>query len=163
MIIRPETDKDHQAIFDLTQAAFADQPHSDGTEGPIINQLRKDGDLVLSLVAETRLGLLGHIAFSPVQVGNETDGLFAIGPVSVRPEHQGVGIGKTLIEDGIARLNDAKAIFLVGDPAYYERFGFKGDCGLTYGDLPPAYVQTLSLDGQTRQGEIIYAPGFSAT
>ncbi|MEM7730046.1 MAG: N-acetyltransferase [Pseudomonadota bacterium] len=160
MIIRPERPEDAPAIFTLTQATFADMPFSQGKEGPIVNGLRDDGDLLLSLVAEEDGCIVGHIAFSPVTVDGERDGLYGLGPVCADPERRRQGIGSALIREGLARLNDAKAVFLVGDPAYYSRFGFVGDCGLTHGDVPPRAVQGLFLDGRERTGEIVYAPAF---
>ena len=160
MIIRPERPGDEAAIFALTQAAFADRPFSNGTEGPIVDRLRADGDLVLSLVAERQGRIVGHIAFSPVTVSGERQGLYGLGPVCADPTLRGQGIGSALIREGLARLADARAVFLVSDPAYYARFGFVGDCGLRHGDVPARAVQTLCLDGQPRQGEIRYAPAF---
>ncbi|MGB6229178.1 MAG: N-acetyltransferase [Litorimonas sp.] len=162
MIVRAERPGDEAAIFDLTQAAFAPMPFSGGTEGPIIDALRRDGDLVLSLVAEADAAIVGHIAFSPVTVSGESRGLYGLGPVSAHPERQRQGIGSALIREGLSRLPDARAVFLVGDPAYYSRFGFVGDCGLTHGSVPPHAVQGLFLDGRARSGEIRYAPGFAA-
>lgn len=160
MNVRLEQSSDAAAIFALTQAAFAEMPFSNGTEGPIINALRRDGDLTVSLVAEENGTLIGHIAFSPVTVSGERDKLYGLGPVSAAPDRQRQGIGSALIRKGMAHLPNAKAIFLIGDPGYYSRFGFLGDIGLTHGDVPSAYVQALFLDGQSRTGEIQYAPGF---
>ena len=160
MIIRPETADDIEAIFKLTQAAFAPMPFSDGSEGPIINQLRQEGDLLLSLVAEIDREIVGQISFSPITLNDETDGLYGLGPVSAHPDRQKQGIGSALILEGIERLGDAKAIFLIGNPNYYSRFGFIGDCGLTYGEVPTEYVQGLFLDGKPRVGELQYAPAF---
>ena len=160
MILRPETSDDIEAIFDLTQAAFATMPYSDGSEGSIINRLRQDGDLILSLVAEIDGQIVGQISFSPISLGDESAGLYGLGPVSAHPDRQKQGIGSALIAEGIAQLTDAKAIFLIGDPNYYGRFGFTGDCGLSYGDVPAEYVQGLSLDGKSRVGALCYAPAF---
>ncbi len=66
MLIRPETPDDIDAIRDLTAAAFASMPYSDGTEPELIDRLRADGDLHLSLVACDGDALIGHVAFSPV-------------------------------------------------------------------------------------------------
>ncbi|MEL6687744.1 MAG: N-acetyltransferase [Pseudomonadota bacterium] len=160
MIIRPETIDDIEAIFHLTQAAFATMPYSDGSEGPIINHLRKDGHLLLSLVVDHEGEIVGQISFSPIALNGEMDGLYGLGPVSAHPDRQKQGIGSALIQEGISRLRDAKAIFLIGDPNYYSRFNFIGDCGLTYGEVPPEYVQGLFLDDNSRTGELQYVPAF---
>ncbi|MGB3456008.1 MAG: N-acetyltransferase [Litorimonas sp.] len=160
MRLRDESPADRPAIFALAQAAFAPMPFSSGTEGPIVDRLRKDGDLTVSLVAEDAGTLVGHIALSPVTVEGESDGLYGLGPVSVRPDRQRQGIGSALIREALSRLPDAKAVVLIGDPAYYSRFGFEGGCGLSYGQTPAAYVQGLFLDGTPRRGAICYAPAF---
>jgi putative acetyltransferase len=160
MIIRSETPADIDAIHDLTQAAFAPMPFSGGTEGPIIKALRADGDLTVSLVAEEDGKIVGHIALSPVTVNGEADGLYGLGPVSAHPDRQRQGIGSALIREALSRLPDAKAVFLVGDPNYYSRFGFIADCGLTHGEVPARAVQGLFLDERPRTGEIVYSPGF---
>ena len=161
MIIRPEQPGDIETIHALTQAAFADMPFSSGTEGPIIKALREDGDLTLSLVAEENGEIVGHIAFSPVTIDGESDGLFGLGPVCAHPERRGEGIGSALVREGLSRLGGAKAVVLIGDPGYYSRFGFEGDCGLTYGEVPARAVQALFLDGNRRAGAIRYSPGFN--
>ncbi len=83
--LRPETPGDEKTIYKLTKAAFADMPFSEGDEQHLINGLRKDGDLTLSLVAEDATRIVGHIAFSPVEIEDGTPGWFDLGPVSVWP------------------------------------------------------------------------------
>lgn len=129
MFIRPERPDDKQTIHDLTIAAFEPTPFSDGSEAPIITKLRNDGDLTVSLVAVRGGDIVGHVAFSPVTVGVESDGWYGLGPVSVWPDKQRQGIGSALINEGLAILkaNGAKGGVLIGDPAYYGRFGFRSD------------------------------------
>ncbi len=162
MIIRGEQPGDIAAIYAVTQAAFAPMPFSSGTEGPIIERLREDGDLTISLVADDAGEIVGHVAFSPVSIAGEVDRLYGLGPVCAEPSRKNSGIGTMLIKEGLSRLRalDAKACVLVGDPNYYARFGFVGDSGLTHGSVPSPAVQGLWLDGRPRVGEIVYAPGF---
>ena len=68
MIIRDEKNSDLAHINALTKAAFASVAYSDGTEAHIVNRLRNEGDLALSLVAEETGRLLGHVAFSRVTI-----------------------------------------------------------------------------------------------
>ena len=122
MIIRPERDSDIDAIFNVTQAAFENHPYSAGTEQYIVNALRAAKALSLSLVAEVDGQVIGHIAFSPVTISDGTDNWYGIGPVSVLPEFQKKGCGKSLINEGLALLktSGAQGCVLVGDPKYYE-------------------------------------------
>ena len=160
--IRPEAPGDEAAIYALTEAAFADMPFSDGDEQDLVNRLRADGDLTLSLVAEDVERIVGHIAFSPVTISHGTSGWYGLGPVSVWPELHHKGIGGALIKRGIADMRQmgAKGIALLGSNEYYPRFGFKHEPQLNYPGAPPEYFQCLVLDGELPRGEVSYAPGF---
>lgn len=72
--LRPEKPADRRAILEMTQAAFSEKSFSCGTEAPIIDQLRDDGDLSLSLIAMVGDELSGHVAFSPALIGDASDG-----------------------------------------------------------------------------------------
>ncbi|ESZ61562.1 N-acetyltransferase [Mesorhizobium sp. M0062] len=162
MFIRPERPDDKQTIHDLTIAAFEPTPFSDGSEAPIITKLRNDGDLTVSLVAVRGGDIVGHVAFSPVTVGVESDGWYGLGPVSVWPDKQRQGIGSALINEGLAILktNGAKGCVLIGDPAYYGRFGFRSDGNLSYQELPAQYVQSLPFQSEPATGQLKFSPAF---
>lgn len=159
---RPEERADQREIFAITQAAFNGKRYSNDTEAPIIDQLRKDGDLTISLVAIIAGDIVGHIAFSPAAIGDELNGWYGVGPVSVTPRFQRQGIGQSLMKAGLDKLKaqNANGCVLVGDPNYYGRFGFEGDCGLTYGDTSPYYVQRLAFGRVEPTGEVRFAPAF---
>ena len=165
--IRLERSGDEMAISALTTAAFEKAPHADGNEAEIVERLRADGDLALSLVATNAdEAIVGQITFSPVRIttsyGTVTNGWYGLGPVSVIPTNQNTGIGALLIDRGIAEMvaRKAKGIVLLGDPAYYARFGFAPDSRLTYSAAAPEYFQTLPLAGDVPTGEVAYAPAF---
>lgn len=164
MLIRSETPADQRAIFDVTQAAFRGHPHSEQTEAYIVQALRAAGALTLSLVAELDARVVGHAAFSPVQISDGSPSWFGLGPVSVDPAHQGRGIGTALIEHGLARLQarGAAGCVLVGEPAYYGRFGFRPEPGLlVLPDMPPTHFLALTF-GAPARGTVTYHPGFAA-
>ncbi|MEM6476488.1 MAG: N-acetyltransferase [Pseudomonadota bacterium] len=160
--IRPEAPGDEATIFTLTDEAFRPMPFSDGDEPELVNALRRDGDLTLSLVAEDAERIVGHIAFSPVTISDGAQDWYGLGPVSVWPELQRTGIGSALINRGIADLRalDAKGIVLLGSNEYYPRFGFKCEPQLTYSGGPAEYFQALLLDGELPSGEVTFAPAF---
>lgn len=161
--VRPERAGEEAAVCALTTAAFAGKPYSDGSEAAIVERLRADGDLALSLVAESASGeIVGHAAFSPVTIEDAKGGWFGLGPVSVVPIRQRAGIGSMLIRAGLERLRDqtAQGVVVLGNPAYYRRFGFAHDPALRYPGPPPEYFQALSFGGHTPQGEVRYAPAF---
>jgi putative acetyltransferase len=164
MDIRHELPPDQQAISRLTASAFAPMAYSDGSEPAIIDRLRKDGDLTLSLIAVVGGEIVGHIAFSPVLIGGNDRGWFGLGPVSVAIEKQRRGIGSALITSGLdwLRSQGANGCVLVGDPVYYRRFGFISDGKISYGGLPNELVQWVSFDGTSPAGVLIYRPAFAA-
>tara|TARA_R110002110_G_scaffold9559_5_gene47029 strand:+ start:130 stop:672 length:543 start_codon:yes stop_codon:yes gene_type:complete len=162
MLIRTETPDDIDAIRDLTAAAFAPMPYCDGTEPEMIDRLRADDDLHLSLIAIDGEVLIGHVAFSPARLPIPGK-WFALGPISVAPARQRTGIGTALIETGLAELRGmgAAGCVLIGDPAYYARFGFRSDPGLAAGDVPRVNVMGLSFTGPPPTGAIRFAPGLT--
>lgn len=162
MEIREEAPGDEETIFALTQRAFDGMAFSDGTEPYIIDKLRADGDLALSLVAVEAGKIIGHIAISPVTISDGARGWFGLGPVSVWPDRQRAGIGSTLIRRAIADLRErsAKGIVLLGSNDYYPRFGFRHEPQLRYPGPPAQYFQCLLLDGQLPSGEVQYTPAF---
>ena len=159
--IRDERPGDFVAIAALTQAAFRDAEHSDGTEPAIVERLRTDGDLTLSLVAEDG-ELLGHAAFSPVTVSDGSTGWYGLGPVSVSPHRQREGIGSALIRVGLERLRvgGASGCVVLGDPAWYGRLGFRHNPRLAYPGPPPEYFQMLAFGDGVPVGTVRYAPAF---
>ena len=111
----------------MTEIAFRDMPYADGDEQDVIERLRSAGALTISLVAIFEREIVGHIAFSPTNVGDSTHPWFALGPVSVFPTHQRQGIGSSLIERGLSEIRELGALgcILTGNPEYYRRFGFE--------------------------------------
>lgn len=162
--IRPEAPGDEAAIYDLVARAFAPMPFSGGDEQGLVNALRDAGDLALSLVAVTPDGtVIGHVGFSPVTIDHKACGWFQMAPVSVTPELQNQGIGSALIRAGIGQLRSdgAGGIAVVGNPVYYERFGFAVLDGLAPESAHDAqYFRAQVLAGETPQGTLRYAPAF---
>lgn len=160
--IRRERPGDEAEIRRVTTEAFAGHPHSDGTEPDIVDALRRDGDLALSLVAESDGVAIGHAAFSQAMLSTGEPGWFALGPVSVDPQSQRRGTGRALIEAGLAQLRERGAcgIVVVGDPAYYARFGFLRDTPLGVSDPLSAYFQVLAFGGSIPCATVTFARAF---
>ncbi|HEU5435528.1 MAG TPA: N-acetyltransferase [Telluria sp.] len=147
-MVRAEQAGDEAAISAVHRAAFAGQPYSNQLEHRIVERLRERGKLVLSLVSVNESGeVAGHVAFSPVLVDGADLGWVGLGPVGILPEYQRRGLGSELIETGLATLRAAGVAGCVvfGDPAYYERFGFRSGTGLSYPGAPPGYFMALSF------------------
>lgn len=163
MTIRPEQPGDEPAIHALTEAAFRNMPYSDGNEADLVDALRRDGDLALSLVAlNMDQAIVGHMAFSPVSISDGSARWYALGPCSVIPTRQHTGIGSQLIEAGLAemRARGARGVVLVGSPKYYGRFGFTCDPELVYPGAPAEYFQRLVLADGEPSGTVTFAPAF---
>lgn len=161
MIIRRETAGDVAAIRQVICAAF----EGDG-EADLVERLRADGDLILSLVAEQGGQIVGHVAFSRLSItnGSHVASGVSLAPVAVLPEMQRKGAGRALIEAGHDQLRVAgeTVVFVLGDPAYYSRFGYSVNGADSFGCVYAGpYFQWLRLSPQApAAGVIAYAPAF---
>ncbi|OIO02295.1 MAG: GNAT family N-acetyltransferase [Desulfovibrionaceae bacterium CG1_02_65_16] len=171
MLIRPEIPADIAAIREINLAAFADHPYSRQTEHLIVEALRAAGALVVSLVAQedgasrSVVGrVVGHIAFSRAAIDDSDKGWFLLGPVAVLPGLQRRGIGSALVRAGLDELRGlgAQGCVLVGDAAFYARFGFRQARGLTYPGVPQEFVLCLPLAGDEPEGEVGHHAAFEA-
>jgi putative acetyltransferase len=164
MIPRFERPADIAAIRAVTIAAFKDHPHSDQTEHRIVDRLRQTGALSISLVAEVNGQVVGHIAFSPVELSDGATDWFGLGPVSVLPAFQGQGIGGALIRKGldVLRKQAAAGCVVMGDPDLYQKFGFRNDARLVFKDCAPQYFLAQPLSCAGASGMVTYDAAFYA-
>jgi len=104
------------------------------------------------------------IAFSPVTISDKSRDWYGLGPVSVSPPFQRQGIGRSLVLEGLSSLKalGAKGCALVGDPKYYERFGFRNIPGLIHKGIPQEVFLVLSFDEKVAQGTVVFHEGFRA-
>lgn len=126
--------------------------------------MRATDALTISLVAIESGILVGHVAFSSVMIDGTDHCWFGLGPVSVKPDHQGTGIGSALIRTGLEQLRSrgAAGCVVLGDPAYYCRFGFEQDDDLRYESVPPEYFMRINFTtDDTPTGRVEYAPAFA--
>ena len=123
MKIRESVPKDREVLQKLCLAAFPDEPL-----WPLVTALL-EWEGVRSLVAEQSGSVLGHGLFTPCEVTGYEAPVALLGPLAVIPDRQRDGIGSRLIEAGIDQLTKAgfSHLFVLGDPAYYGRFGFQPD------------------------------------
>lgn len=163
--IRVEQPSDIDAIYDVTKAAFLNEVHSSHTEQFIVSALRRTGKLTVSLVALKEEELVGHLAISPVEVTSGDGGWSGLGPVSVRPDCQGQGIGSLLMRAMITRLQElgSAGCAVLGNPEFYCRFGFQHCPGLVLPGMPPEYFMALSSTGWIPRAEVEYHDSFQAT
>ena len=162
IIIRPETPADQAAIHDITKRAFAPMEYADGNEQDLIDRFRDAGALALSLVAERDGVVVGQVTFTKAFATDGSSGWYALGPVAVEPDLHRQHIGSKLIETGLAMLRerDAAGCVLVGDPAYYSRFGFRPFPDLCPEGEPAEYYQLLPLRVKAPDCVIAFHPLF---
>ncbi|MFC1515260.1 GNAT family N-acetyltransferase [Thermodesulfobacteriota bacterium] len=122
--IREEHPDDIRGVHDVNTKAFR-QPQ----EADLVDNLRRNCDQLLSLVAVVREEIVGHILFSPVLLEGNTGVIRGMGlaPMAVLPSYQRQGIGSDLVESGIAELTNRRCPFIIvlGHADYYPRFGFE--------------------------------------
>jgi putative acetyltransferase len=163
LTIREETAADAQPIAALTASAFLNAAHSSHTEHLIVEALRTAGQLALSLVAEAESVVIGHLALSPVSISDGAAGWFGLGPISVLPKHQRRGVGSQLMRAALRalRARGAAGCVVLGEPQFYQRFGFRADPDLVLPGVPAEYFQAISLDASRPRGIVTYHEAFN--
>lgn len=158
MLIREEQPADHAAVAAVIEAAF-----EGSDEAELVARLRADGSYEIALVAVVEGGIVGHVMFSPMTAPFRALGL---APLAVASAYQGHGVGSRLVNEGLerARARRWEGVFVLGDPAYYRRFGF--DPGLAKGFASVyagPHLMAMALGGElpASSGEVRYASAFA--
>ena len=155
--VRAETSADHEAVREVHRLAFASE-----VEPELVDALREAGDAVISLVAEREGRVVGHVLFSRLSAPVPA---LALAPVAVLPDLQRQGAGSLLIRGGLRQAQQGgwAAVFVVGEPAYYARFGFDVEAARGYA-CPYAgeyFMVRFLADRQPLTGEIAYPAAFA--
>ena len=160
MIIQTETTDHRAAIWQLHAAAFPSRAEAD-----LVDRLRADGDLIFSLVGIEVGQPVGHVAFSKMRAPFRALGM---APVAVDSYFRRRGVAARLIEAGLSAARDEgwDAIFVLGNPDYYRRFGFRAERAAPF-ESPYAGPHFMALalqakDSPMQTGAVSYAPAFSA-
>ena len=157
--IRIGTDSDRDDVRSIHLSAFPASERETVSTLAVALLSEDTRPETISLVAETKEAVVGHVAFSPVTLNSNNSYLgYILAPLAVRTEHQKQGTGSQLVEDGIQRLSDmgVHTVFVYGDPKYYGRFGFSVDAAESY-DPPyrlqyPFGWQAIALDMAMTEG-----------
>lgn len=127
MQIRKEEPRDYKDVYSVVKSAFSGAEHADGNEQDLVNDLREGDSFIpeLSLVAEIRGKVIGHVMFTAAKVNAEA--VIVLAPLSVLPEYQKQGVGTALIKEGhriAAKLGYPYSIVL-GSEKYYPKAGYQ--------------------------------------
>jgi putative acetyltransferase len=160
LTVRPEQPEDSGAIHALHAAAFGAN-----TEGELVDALRNEGAVVLSLVAAEQERILGHVLYSRLQIDDRDAGASALAPISVAPARQRHGIGSALIAEAHRRLRTQgeTLVLVLGEPAYYARFGFTTEAAKPFRTpYDGEYLQALRLSSDApKSGTVTYPTPFA--
>ena len=123
MTLREETFRLEAAIRVLHRKVFGRDDESN-----LIDALRKDGFITVSLVAEEMGQVVGHVLFSNIRIETQDGTMLAaaLAPIAVLAEWRNQGIASTLIQEGMemCRKRGKLAALVLGDPRFYSKFGF---------------------------------------
>jgi len=161
--IRDELPTDRAQVRAVNEAAFGRPDEAD-----LIDALRDEGAILLSLVVEVESQIAGHILFSRMSVETAQGSIAAVSlaPMAVFPGYQGEGIGSELVRRGLDRLRDQheSIVIVLGHEHYYPRFGFSSQKARRLSSpFPPEAFMALELtEGALLgiQGTVRYAAAF---
>ena len=168
LVLRREQPGDEEPTRALHDAAFGVPEGAEhSVETRILDRLRSDGDLLdaLTLVAELGGEVVGHVVCSRASMGEGPS--VALGPIAVRPDHQGQGVGSALVA-AVLVTADSRAepsVVLLGDPGWYAHFGFETAAAHGIGSPGPwqdRYFQVKRLQAWRPElaGPFRYPPAF---
>ncbi len=151
-MVREEQPGERQQVRIVNEGAFGRLDEAD-----LVDRLRLEGAVLLSLVAEVENQIIGHLLFSRMTVETATGPVagVSLAPMAVLPDHQGRGVGTRLVRHGLAVLRDRGecTVMVLGHKGYYPRFGFSTEKarGLI-SPFPPESFMALELSGGALEG-----------
>lgn len=145
LLIRDEQPTDAKQVREVNEAAFGRSDEAD-----LIDKLRVERAILLSLVAQYDRQIVGHILFSRMTVDAAPGPLPAVSlaPMAVLPDHQGRGVGSQMVRRGLADLRERgeRIVIVLGHKEYYPRFGFSsGKARNLSSPFPPGALMALEL------------------
>ncbi len=162
--IRPETESDFEVIRRVNREAFGGD-----AEAQLVDALRAEGYVQVSLVAQIDGQVVGHILLSdlPILTAQGTLSALALAPLAVFPNWQRQGLGSALTERALEIARDAghRIVVVLGHPAYYPRFGFSPELALSL-ESPyagPSFMALELVAGALAgvRGKVEYPPPFA--
>lgn len=159
IVVRDAAAGERAAIRAVVEAAFG-RP----SEADLVERLQADGAALISLVAAGEQGLVGHILLSRMTAPFRA---LALAPLAVIPTRRRRGIGSLLVQTALDRGRRLgwDAVFVLGDPTYYARFGFDARLAVGFTSAyagPHLMVAPLHGSLPAATGQIDYAAAFAA-
>lgn len=163
LFVREEQPSDREQVWRVNETAFGRPDEAD-----LIERLRVEGAILLSLVAEANGQIIGHILFSRMTVETAQGSVVAVSlaPMAVLPDHQGHQVGSHLVRQGLAELRGRgeRIVIVLGHKDYYPRFGFSPEkARYLASPFPPDAFMALELsDGALAgiRGAVRYPSAF---
>ena len=165
--IRKEMDTDISKInamyMDLYHYCLTQNANDEVKKHDVIEELRLNGALLLSLVADMEGDIVGHIAFSPVKINDNDSKWVKLGPVNVDPKHQKMGIGTKLVNEGIdqLRLLNYDGVIVFEARECFERFGFSNKPSLQNLSTKTEDTYAIALNALPPRGNVTFHSAFS--
>jgi putative acetyltransferase len=146
-----DTDE-RSAVRSVNEAAFGRRDEAD-----LVDSLRNEGAVLLSLVAEMEQRIVGHMLFSRMSIETSEGSVkaAALAPVAVLPDQQRRGIGKRLILYGLDVLRERgeRIVIVLGSTDYYRRFGFSSEKARALeSPFPPEAFMAMELRASALDG-----------
>ncbi|WP_379548409.1 GNAT family N-acetyltransferase [Qipengyuania sp. DSG2-2] len=161
--IRSEEPGDIPSIAALAKVSDRDEKRPGPRHHEIIDGLRADEQLWLSLVAVNMdQAVIGHIGLAEVAMPDGARGWYAVAPVSVMPTRQSTGIGGALVNAAVteARNAGARGLMVIGRPELSARFGCAPDPRLSVAKVEPERFQIFPFSGDVPTGVVVYPAAF---
>ncbi|HSK27403.1 MAG TPA: N-acetyltransferase [Jiangellales bacterium] len=169
---RGDDPEERAAVREIIRLAFGRDDEAD-----LVDALRADASWLphLTLVAEvsgtagrphSQGRIVGHVAATRLEVGGRP--AVALAPLAVHPGHQGTGVGTRLVHEQARRARAAgeSLVVVLGDPAYYRRFGFVPSAPLglhgPFHDAGDAFQALVLVAGAAPEGRVTYPAPFGA-
>jgi len=164
LTVRATHPDDHAPVLELVRAAFSDATRDGQEEVTIVEATWRLGSTVrpIDLVAVEAGEVVGHVLGATGDLGGRE--VMAVAPLAVAPAHHGRGVGTALMHELLATAERGSwpMVLLLGDPAYYGRFGFEAASryGIVYppvgADSPHFLIRTLRSVDESCRGSFRY-------
>ncbi len=123
MIIKRPADNDYLQIFYLLDRAFA----ASILESNLVKKLRDHQKISFDFIIEKKGKVVAYICYSTAYDDRKIKIGYHLAPIAVLPEKQRQGLGQQIIKESLKIAGTSLPVYILGDPEYYKRTGFRID------------------------------------